>query len=261
MYLNPLLAFLLSTALLPGASTQDPPQIALAQSFEQAVIATPPESLGLDPFYRKYTDAFGVPIISSEKVPDTALLIARDVVNYMLSKRPDVKAVMVQQGFRVGIMAHTEMQTDLPEYSDWETPGKDDRRLTPRERENYDKPGGIGSMTGKEYWNRRARGMGGRYTTCAEENILGYPDTRYYGENILVHEFSHGIMSALRRVPSLPYPRSLTAIFTGEAFQRLKPPKGSSLETRKNPGYGSGARTHAVRPHDRGPIPGKSCWR
>ena len=194
----PLLAFLLSTAQLPGVPPQDPPETALVQSFEKAVIGTPPESLGLDPFYRKHTDAFGVPIISSEKVPDTALLIARDVVNYMLSKRPDVRAVMVQQGFRVGIMADTEMQTDLPEYSDWEVPAKDDRRLTPRERENYDKPGGIGSMTGREYWNRRARGMGGRYTTCAEENILGYPDTRYYGENILVHEFSHGIMSALR---------------------------------------------------------------
>jgi hypothetical protein len=40
--------------------------------------------------------------------------------------------------------------------------------------------------------------MGGRFTSCAEENVLGYPGTRYYGEHILVHEFSHGIMSALR---------------------------------------------------------------
>ncbi len=180
------------------AAPQDPPPTALVQSFEQAMISSPPKSLALDPFYRKYTDAFGIPIVASDNVPDAALLITRDVVNYMLLKRPDVREVMIDRGSRVGIMAHSEMQTDLPEYRDWKKPTVDDRRLTPRERENYDKPGGIASMTDREYWNRRARGMGGRYTTCAEENVLGYPNTRYYGENILVHEFSHGIMSALR---------------------------------------------------------------
>jgi hypothetical protein len=55
-------------------------------------------------------------------------------------------------------------------------------------------------MTDSEYWNRRARGMGGTYTTCAEENVLGYPGTRYFGEHILVHEFSHSIEGSVRRV-------------------------------------------------------------
>ena len=55
-------------------------------------------------------------------------------------------------------------------------------------------------MTDKEYWNRRARGMGGTFTTCAEENVLGYPGTRYFGEHILVHEFSHSIHASVRRV-------------------------------------------------------------
>ena len=36
--------------------------------------------------------------------------------------------------------------------------------------------------------------MGGNPTSCAEENLLGYPGTRYFGENIFVHEFAHGIM-------------------------------------------------------------------
>ena len=90
------------------------------------------------------------------------------------------------------------METDLPERRDWKKPTKEDRRLTPGERENYDKPGGIASMTDREYWNRRARGMGGIVTSCAEENILGYPGTRYFGEHILVHEFSHNIMAGLR---------------------------------------------------------------
>ncbi|HVG40376.1 MAG TPA: hypothetical protein VM888_02100, partial [Chitinophagaceae bacterium] len=144
------------------------------------------------------SDAFGIPIVSSEKVPDAALLMARDIVNYMLLKRNDVRNELIKKGARVLVMAHTEMETDLPERRDWKKPTKDDRRLTPGERENYDKPGGIASMTDRDYWNRRARGMGGTVTSCAEENILGYPGTRYYGEHILVHEFSHNIMGGLR---------------------------------------------------------------
>ena len=180
----------------PGA--QAPPSGPIVSDYVKAMVTAPPAELGLDPFYKKYADAFGVAIVSSEKVPDAALLMARDIVNYMVSKRPDVRAVMVEKKSRVIVMAQTEMQTDPPEYRDWKKPLLTDRRLTPRERENYDKPGGIGSMTDKEYWNKRARGMGGNIVSCAEENLLGYPGTRYYGEHITVHEFSHNVMGALR---------------------------------------------------------------
>jgi hypothetical protein len=170
----------------------------LVSNYEAAMVTAPPQSLTLDTFYKKYSDAFGIPIVSSEKVPDAALLMARDIVNYMLVKRVDVRTELIKRKARVLVMAQTEMETDLPERRDWKKPTKEDRRLTPGERENYDKPGGIASMTDREYWNRRARGMGGIVTSCAEENILGYPGTRYYGEHILVHEFSHNIMGGLR---------------------------------------------------------------
>lgn len=170
----------------------------IVKSFAKTLISTPPEELKLDTFYKKYTDAFGIPVVSSDKVPDDALLVARDIVNYMLLKRTDIRAALVKQKARLLIMAETEMETDLPERSNWKKPAFEDRRLTPGERENYYKPGGIASLSDKEYWNKRARGMGGTITSCAEENILGYPGTRYYGENILVHEFSHNIMSAMR---------------------------------------------------------------
>jgi hypothetical protein len=199
-----------STAvLLPGKSlaTNSP----LVVAYEQTMITAPPVSLILDSFYKKYTDAFGIPIVSSGKVPNTALLIARDIVNYMLLKRTDVRSTLVKNGARVLVMAQTEMETDLPERSNWKKPTKDDRRLTPGERENYDKPGGIANMTDRDYWNRRARGMGGNVTSCAEENLLGYPGTRYYGENILVHEFSHNIMNALRSCDTLLYREILSA--------------------------------------------------
>ena len=182
------------------AAATGEPQKPIVQDYTKTMVGAPPAELGLDPFYKKYADAAGIPIVASEKVPDTALLMARDIVNYMLAKRSDVRAVMMGRRARVCIMAQTEMQTDLPEYRNMKKPAKEDPRLTPRERENYDNPGGIGSMTDQQYWNRRARGMGGNVTSCAEENLLGYPATRYYGEHILVHEFSHNIMGALRTV-------------------------------------------------------------
>ena len=179
----------------PGGIPNGP---AIVQSFASAMITAPPPELGLDPFYKKYTDAFGIPVVSSEKVDDNALLMARDIVNYMLLKRPDVRAVMIQKKSRLLVMARVEGEMDLPERRDWKKPAIDDRRLTPGERAGYNSATGIANMTDAQYWNQRARGMGGNITSCAEENLLGLPGTRYYGEHITVHEFSHNIMSALR---------------------------------------------------------------
>src|SRR6266536_5564039 len=175
----------------------------LIQDYMRAAIGAPPESLGLDPFYKKYTDALGIAIVSSENAPDAALLVARDIVIHMLANRPELREEMIKKKMRVGVMAQSESKTDIPEQRNWKKPRRDDPRLTPGERNNYDN--GIAKMTDKEYWNKRARGMGGNPTTCAEENLLGYPGTRYYGENIFVHEFSHAIMGVAIRtvVPSM----------------------------------------------------------
>lgn len=172
------------------------PADALLRDYLEAVIQEPPVHLNLDPFYQKYVDAQGISITTSAEVPDAALLVARDIVLHMLSERPDLRRALVEDSSRVGIMAVSEMTTDLPEQRHWKKPAPDDPRLTDGERENYDR---IARMTDREYWNRRARGMGGRYTTGAEENVLGYPGTRYFGENILVHEFSHSIHRAIRK--------------------------------------------------------------
>jgi hypothetical protein len=164
------------------------------------VTAPPPEIIqrfALDTaFYKKYADANGYPILASVRVPDAALAIVRDQVNYMLASRPDVRDTMIAHGGRVVVMAETEYTMDVPEQRRWVVPKYLDPRLTPQERARYYEAGGLGSMTADGYWNPRARGMGGTLTTCAEENVLGYYRTRYWGTNICVHEFSHAIMGA-----------------------------------------------------------------
>jgi hypothetical protein len=223
-----------------AVSTQSPapPPTALVTGYESFTVGPVPPELGYDAdFYKKYVDALGIPVISSAKVPDRALLMARDIVVYMLANRPDIRREMVARKFRVGIMAQTEMTTDIPEQRDRKKPTRDDARLTRSERENYDKPGGIGSQTDKEYWDRRARGLGGVYTTGAEENVLGYPGTRYYGEHILVHEWSHGIMSAIRTADPALY-AAIQAAYKDAMAKGLY--KGHYAETTANEYWAEG---------------------
>src|SRR5687768_10995643 len=97
--------------------------VELISSYMKAVLGPVPESLGVSPFYKKYVDAMGIPVISSEKVPDAALLVARDIVNTMLAARSDIRKALVARGWRTGVIAEVEMTMDIPEYSKMKRPG------------------------------------------------------------------------------------------------------------------------------------------
>lgn len=158
-----------------------------------SALSAPPSSLGLDPFYKRYVDAGGIPIVSSEKVADEALLRARDIVNDMMSEIPDVKAKMIQNKIRVGIIAKSERPTQMPEYRDLYTafPGTD--------------------------WDTRARAYGATLarplTTDCEENMLCETSDRYHGEEILTHEFSHAIHELGIRFTNTNFDNQLQAAF------------------------------------------------
>ncbi len=134
------------------------------------LITDPPAELASDPFYKKYLNAEGLPILASDQVPDEALFAAERNVNQMLEKRPDIRKTLIRNHVRVAVLSEKEVTTDIPEYRD----------LTP-----------------KDYWDDRARGLGATadrpVSSGAEENLLGYPDDRYRGENIFLHEFAHTI--------------------------------------------------------------------
>jgi hypothetical protein len=187
-------------AFEPPKLPADRPRAIVDDYLSYVVTAPPPEIVArfkLDTsFYKKYADANGYPILASATVTSAAVAIVRDQVNYMLGNRPDVRDTMIAHGGRVVVMAEIEYTMDVPEQRRWVVPKYLDPRLTPQERARYYEPGGLGSMTAEGYWNPRARGMGGTLTTCAEENVLGYYNTRYWGTNICVHEFSHAIMGA-----------------------------------------------------------------
>jgi hypothetical protein len=157
--------------------------------------AKPPAELALDPFYARYVDAAGIPVVSSVRPPGAALRRAARLVEGMLAYRPDLRAELVRQGYRVAVLAEEEGVLDLPENAHWTKPAADDERLTRCERKHYEER--IGRLTDREYWDARARSMAGKLTNGAAEDLLGLPSSRWYGETIFVHEFAHDVLYAI----------------------------------------------------------------
>lgn len=147
----------------------------------QAIRFDPPDEDGVPDFYSQHIRASGFPIVASAKVNPYALLEAAYLVDLMLAKRPDVREAMIRSGARLCVLAHNEFTTDQPEFA----------RLGEQSVRQF--PG----ISGKDYWDARARGMGGSerdpFCSCAEENLLGYPGDPYAAECILIHELAHNI--------------------------------------------------------------------
>ena len=132
----------------------------------------PPGSLSLDPFYQKYLDATGIPIVASSAPADAALVQACTLTVRMLAARDDVRSAMIAANLRVAVMAVGEVTTDLPEYRNLYTlfPGTD--------------------------WNG-ARGVGATTTipvsSAGEENLLCLPGDPGHGQSVLVQNLASAV--------------------------------------------------------------------
>jgi hypothetical protein len=136
---------------------------------------------GVSAFYGQSVSANGFPIVASGKVNPYSLKEAAFLVNRMLAKRPEVREAMIKSGARLCIMAYNEYTTDLPEFA----------------RLREEKVPGFDGVPARDYWDARARGLGGSesdpYCSVGEENLLGYPGDPFDKECILIHEFAHNI--------------------------------------------------------------------
>ena len=91
----------------------------------------------------------------------------------MIGHRPDVISAMTARGMRIGVIATTEVTSDMPEY-----------------RNIYELYPGVD-------WDSRARGLGATLviplSSVGEENVLCLPGDPYGMQSIMVHEFAHTI--------------------------------------------------------------------
>lgn len=138
-----------------------------------------PANVNVPAFYSKLILAGGYPVVGSSSVDDFAFREAAHLINQLLSGRPEVRAAMIASGSRMCIMSEDEYTTDLPEF----------RWLAARSP--------VDGVTGRDYWDARARGLGGSETdpfcSVGEENLLAFRGDPYSTENILIHEFAHNI--------------------------------------------------------------------
>ena len=146
------------------------PECSVAAPRTGPVPAELKERLKLDPFYKKYLNAGGIPVLGSAKVSDNALAETAWIIDHMLTGRDDIRKAMAEQKVRAVIMAKDEYTTDIPEH----------KNLRP-----------------KVFWDRRARGLGATpevpAVSGAEENLLNFQRDPYPNENIFLHEFAHAI--------------------------------------------------------------------
>ena len=128
------------------------------------------KTFNLDPFYERWIDVDGLPVVASAKVNPYAIKEAAYLIRQVIGHRPDVLQALAENNVRFAVMAYNELTTQIPEHSDLQ-------------------PG--------DYWDRRARGLGSTparpAVSCGEENLLNYAGDPYSTENILVHEFAHAI--------------------------------------------------------------------
>ena len=134
-----------------------PPSFTVRQAFE------------LDPFYQQWVDVEGLPVVASEKVNPYALKEAAWLIWQMIGHRPEILHVLVQKRVRFVVIGHTEITTDIPEYSD----------------------------QGPDFLVYRFRGLGGGglsghiAVSSSEENLLHYPGGGSH--SIMIHEWAHAI--------------------------------------------------------------------
>ncbi len=125
-----------------------------------------------DVFYTKKLDAEGIFIRANGVVSDESLQEAKRRLSMMLAHLSAVRSNLCNAGAEIHIIGKDQVTSDLPENA----------HLKGRP---FD-----GSLTVDE----RTRGLGGLWTSCGEENLLGLPKDRYRGRDILVHEFAHNIL-------------------------------------------------------------------
>jgi hypothetical protein len=165
-------------------------------------------------FYQKHVDYKGFSILSSASVSDAALLEAHSLINELLGQREDILKALIGEGCRFMVMAPTEMTTDVPEQRHMD----------------------------KAYWDRRARGLGGKLSSCGEENLLNLKGDRYRFENILIHEFNHAIHQQGLRVVDPTFDKRLRETYKKAMGKGLW--KGTYVATDPSEYWAEGAQAY-----------------
>jgi hypothetical protein len=139
-----------------------------------AIIRLPTPEEG---FFSKELFYHGIPIKANEVVSDAAMYEAYRRIDMLLTnllvRQPMLISNLLASGVELHIIGVHQVTSDLPEFRD----------LKGKPLPEYN------GLT----IDQRTRGMGGRLSSCGEENLLKLKKDHYYGRDICAHEFAHAI--------------------------------------------------------------------
>ena len=160
----------ITTTLLTGTVSTPYTNQAINISEPVPPPSTTREAFELSLFYQQWVDVEGLPVVASEKVNPYALKEAAWLIWQMIGHRPEILHTFVQKRVRFVVIGHTEITTDIPDYSD----------------------------QGPDFLVYRFRGFGGgglsghTAVSSSEEDLLHYPGSGG-SHTVLIHEFAHAI--------------------------------------------------------------------
>lgn len=107
-------------------------------NFLSCEIIAPPNEVNLNSYYKKYLNCGGIPIIGSDAVPDEAMYIAEETLNFMLNGLNSIKTKLISDGNYIALYPEGSNITELPDpfvatasnggaYT-WSGPGANDLR-------------------------------------------------------------------------------------------------------------------------------------
>ncbi len=139
---------------------------------------TPVPTAEPEAYYTQSVDVDGITVKASQTVDPRALEVGADTVRVMLAHRPDMAQRMAEAGAALSIVPKDKYITEIPELAYLE---------------------GRLDLNGNPYDSFTVRGAGGILqqptTVTSEENLLGLVEdrTRFWAEDITVHEWAHAI--------------------------------------------------------------------
>lgn len=188
--------FWMSLAIPTFMACSEPTVIVGSNGVPQSCAVTPaapPASLGLDPFYGKYLDGNGIPVVSSPGVSDEALRRACTITSHLTRKRDDVRLSMIDKRLRIAVIGVNELTLDIPEYSD----------LPLNSTRNWNQERGEGATEIRPV------------ASASEENLLCLANDAYAGESILVDTLAYAIHDFGLSIVEPSFDVRLTAAYQG----------------------------------------------
>ncbi len=169
--------FEIDTEIVPGGCIDGVPAPVEEPEPALPALGRPPGGLRLDPFYQKYLDASGIPIVSSAAVSDQAHYRARDIIHDVLANRPDLLEALADTRTRVAIVAEDEVVTDIPEFRFL-------YQLAPgRDWDVVIRGGGLGPNTAIPV------------LVVAEQNLICLASDGIPHADVLIHEIGHAVLT------------------------------------------------------------------